>query len=204
MTDLIPTQQEVISILRKTGALRHGHYQLPNGIHTDQYLQIPLAMRDARVSKRLSVGLSRRLRTNTEIRAALSSLSLIAASTSGLPIAFGISEAIQANQVYWVEKDGELPMRFRPYFEQERGEKVVIVDDVYRSGARVAELRALCERNGAEVVAVATLVYQPMPATPLLRDIPHFYLAKLNAQYFTDADSCELCRKGVALEMPWV
>lgn len=204
MTDLIPSQKEVIDILRRAGALRQGHFHLSSGMHTDQYLQVPLAMRDARISKSLSVGLSRKLRTDTEIRASLTSLSVIAATISGLPIAFGISEAIQARQAYWVEKDGELPMRFRPYLMQEPGEKVVIVDDVYRSGARVMELRQLCEENGAEVVAVATLIYQPMPATPVIRDLPFFYLAKMNAQYYADSDSCELCRRQTPLEVPWM
>jgi len=204
MTELIPSQQEVIAMLRKTGALRHGHFQLSSGIHTDQYLQVALAMRDARISKTLSVGLSRKLRTDTEIRATLSTLSIITASTSGLPIAYGVSEAVQARQVYWGEKDGEQPMRFRPYLEQERGEKVVIVDDVYRSGSRIAELRGICERNGVQVLAIATLVYQPTPATPVIRDIPFFYLAKLNAQYYADTDSCEPCRRGVPLEIPWM
>lgn len=204
MTELIPTQQEVIAILRKSGALRPGHFRLSSGIHTDHYLQISLAMRDARTSKMLSVGLSRKIRTDTEIRASLSKLSLIAASTSGLPIAYGISEAVQAKQVYWGEKEGETPMRFRPYMEQERGEKVVIVDDVYRSGARINELRNLCERNGTEVVAIATLVYQPTPSTPVIRDIPFFYLAKLNAQYYADTESCDLCKRGIPLEMPWM
>ncbi|MCW5962712.1 MAG: phosphoribosyltransferase [Bryobacterales bacterium] len=204
MTELIPTQQEVVAALRKSGAWRPGHFRLSTGIHTDHYLQVSLAMRDARLSKTLSVSLSRKLRTDTEIRASLSSLSLIAASTSGLPIAYGISEAIQARQVYWGEKEGEQPMRFRPYLEQSRGEKVVIVDDVYRSGARINELREKCDKNGAEVVAIATLVYQPTPSTPVIRDLPFFYLAKLNAQYYADTESCELCRRGVPLEVPWM
>ena len=204
MADLIPTQQEVIATLRRSGALRHGHFQLSSGIHTDQYLQSALAMRDSRVARFLSVGLSRKLRTNTEIRATLSSLSLVAASTSGLPIAFGISEAVLARQVYWAEKDGTSPMRFRPFLEQERGEKVVIVDDVFRSGDRIMELRQLCEQNGVEVMAIATLVYQPTPSTPPMPDLPFYYLAKVKAQYYADSESCELCRQGVPLQIPWM
>lgn len=204
MTDLIPSSQEVITILRKTGALRTGHFQLSSGIHTDHYLQIPLAMRDASISKMLSVGLSRKLRTNTEIRASLTELSLIAATIGGLPVAFGISEAIHARRVYWGEKEGSLPIRFRPYLEQEPGEKVVIVDDVYRSGARINELRRLCQANGAEVMAVATLVYQPSPDTPPMRDLPFFYLAKVNARFDLDSEYCEQCKQGIPLEMPWM
>lgn len=204
MTDLIPSSHEVISILRSTGALRTGHFQLTSGIHTDHYLQIPLAMRDARIAKMLSVGLSRMLRTNTEIRARLTELSLVSTTIGGLPIAFGISEAIHAREVYWVEKEGSLPIRFRPYLEQERGEKVVIIDDVYRSGARISELRQVCEKNGAEVMAVATLVYQPSPDAPTVSDIPFFYLAKVNARYDLDAESCDQCQQDIPLETPWM
>lgn len=204
MTDLIPSSHEVIAILRETGALRTGHFQLTSGIHTDHYLQIPLAMRDAGVAKMLSVSLSRMLRTHTEIRANLTKLSLVSATIGGLPVAFGISEAVHAREVYWAEKDGNQPIRFRPYLEQERGEKIVIVDDVYRSGARIGELRRLCEKNGAEVLAVATLIYQPSPETPPLRDIPHYYLAKINARFDLDTESCDQCQRSIPFETPWM
>lgn len=204
MTDLIPSSHEVISILREAGALRAGHFQLTSGIHTDQYLQLPIALRDARIAKMLSVGLSRMLRTNTEIRASLTQLSLVSTTIGGLPVAFGISEAVHAREVYWVEKEGSQPIRFRPYLDQERGEKVVIVDDVYRSGARIAELRQLCERNGAEVLAVATLIYQPGPETPPLRDVPHYYLAKINARFDLDSESCDQCQRNIPFEAPWM
>ncbi len=204
MSELIPSSQEVISILRETGALRTGHYQLTSGIHTDHYLQLPIALRDAQVNKMLSVALSRMLRTHTELRASLTQLSLVATTIGGLPIAFGISEAIHAREVYWVEKDGDSPIRFRPYLDQVPGEKVVIIDDVYRSGARIAELRKVCERNQVEVLAVATLIYQPNPETPPLRDIPHYYLAKINARFDLDSESCDQCQRGIPFETPWM
>ena len=33
---LIPTEQEVIDLLKQTGALRYGHFEYPNGLHSDQ------------------------------------------------------------------------------------------------------------------------------------------------------------------------
>ena len=42
---LIPTQDEVVAVLRETGALRDGHFEYPNGLHSNEYLQVPLAMR---------------------------------------------------------------------------------------------------------------------------------------------------------------
>ena len=42
---LLPTQDEVVRVLRDTGALRDGHFEYPNGLHSNEYLQVPLAMR---------------------------------------------------------------------------------------------------------------------------------------------------------------
>ena len=42
---LIPTQDEVVSVLRETGALRDGHFEYSSGLHSNEYLQVPLAMR---------------------------------------------------------------------------------------------------------------------------------------------------------------
>src|SRR5882724_5310574 len=59
---IIPTQDEVVSILRETGALREGHFEYPSGMHSNEYLQVPLAMRYYQHQRTLSVGLSRLLR----------------------------------------------------------------------------------------------------------------------------------------------
>ncbi len=42
---IIPTEKEVVAVLRETGALREGHFEYPSGLHSNEYLQVPLAMR---------------------------------------------------------------------------------------------------------------------------------------------------------------
>ena len=61
---LVPTQEEVIELLRKTGGLRPGHFEYSSGRHVDEYLQVPLSMRHYQEAKILSVGLSRQLRAH--------------------------------------------------------------------------------------------------------------------------------------------
>ncbi|MBV8706521.1 MAG: hypothetical protein JO185_20115, partial [Acidobacteriaceae bacterium] len=102
---LIPTNEEVIAMLRQTGALREGHFEYPTGMHTDEYLQVALAFRYYEFAKILSVGLSRRLRADPEIRAMIKNLSIVCPTTGGLPIAYGVCEALRAHQVYWAEKE---------------------------------------------------------------------------------------------------
>jgi len=202
---LVPTQDEVVRLLRRTGAIRDGHFEYPNGLHATEYMQVQLAMRYFQHAKVLSVGLSRLLRANPEIRAILPELSIVSPDSGGLPVAYGICEALRAHQVYWADRkqDGS-PMRFRQYLEQTPGEKVLIVDDILRSGKDISELKRLVESTGAQVVGLAVIIYQPTPKTPDFSPLPFYYLAKLDATYYKDSGSCEMCKRGVPAEKVWI
>jgi orotate phosphoribosyltransferase len=202
---LIPTQDEVVALLRETGALRDGHFEYPTGLHSNEYLQAPLAMRQSQHHRLLSVGLSRRLRANSEIRAMVPELSIVAPATAGLPVAYGVCEAIKAKQVYWAEKaNDDEPLRFRQYLQPDRGEPVVLVDDILRSGKKLSELKSLLESSGAVVVGLAVVIFQPTPNTFDFGSLPLYYLAKLDASYYADSAHCELCKAGVPPVKVWV
>lgn len=203
---LVPTEDEVIALLRETGALRSGHFQYPNGLHSDRYLQVALAMRRYETAKILSVALSRKLRAHPEIRAIIPELSVVAPATGGLPVAYGVCEALRAKQVYWAERgDDGGPQRFRPYLAPAKGEKVLLVDDILRSGRKLTELRALIESLGAEVVGLAVMLYQPNPETPDFGDLPFYYLAKLDAMYYWDsAEAAQKVPIAGPVEKVWI
>jgi len=202
---LLPTPDEVVRVLRDTGALRDGHFEYPSGVHSNEYLQVPLAMRYYQHARTLSVALSRLLRANPEIRAIIPELSIVAPATGGLPVAYGVCEALRAKQVYWAERNEDhQPLRFRQYLEQHPGEQVVLVDDILRSGNKLTEMKTLLESRGATVVGLAVIIYQPTPKTRDFGSLPLYYLAKLDASYYADAEHCDLCRRGVKLEKVWV
>jgi orotate phosphoribosyltransferase len=199
--ELVPTPEDVLGLLRAAGALRSGHFLCPSGFHTNQYLETALAMRQYCHAKTLNVGLSRLLRANAELHAIAHDLSLVAATPAGLPVAYGLCEALRARQVYWTEKpDPTAPMRFHQYLDPAPGEKAVLVDDVLRCGVLLREARALLESRGVVVVALAVLVHQPTPRTVDFAPLPVFSLARLPANYYAGPDECELCRQGIPLE----
>src|SRR5580692_8950766 len=175
---LVPTHDEVVALLRRTGGLREGHFEYTNGLHADEYLQVALTMRYYEAAKILSVALSRLLRAHSDIRAMIPELSVVAPATGGLPVAYGVCEALRAHQVYWAEREnaGE-PQRFRQYLELKPGEKVLLVDDILRTGKNLAELKALVESNGGEVVGLAVVIYQPNPMALKFDPLPLYYLA---------------------------
>src|SRR5947209_15854080 len=110
---LVPTQDEVVDLLRQTGAIRDGHFEYPSGFHANEYMQVQLAMRYFQHAKVLSVGLSRLLRANPEIRAIIPELSIVSPDTGGLPVAYGVCEALRAHQVYWADQIGRASCRER-------------------------------------------------------------------------------------------
>jgi orotate phosphoribosyltransferase len=196
--ELVPTHDEVVALLRRTGGLREGHFEYSDGLHADEYLQVALTMRYYDAAKILSVALSRKLRAHSDIRAMIPELSIVAPATGGLPVAYGVCEALRARQVYWAERENiNEPQKFRQYLEVKKGEKVLLVDDILRSGKKLAELKNLVESQGGEVVGLAVVIYQPNPLTITFDPLPFYYLAKLDAMYYKDAASCELCKRGV-------
>jgi orotate phosphoribosyltransferase len=132
-------------------------------------------------------------------------LSIVAPATGGLPVAYGVCEALQAKRVYWAERESDShPQRFRQFIQPEPGEQVVIVDDILRSGSRLGELKRLVESYGATVVALAVVIYQPNPRTHDFGALPLFYLTRLEASYYRDKDSCELCQNAQPIQNVWV
>ena len=206
---LLPTHDEVVRVLRDTGALRDGHFVYTDGLHSNEYLQVPLAMRYYQHAKTFSVGLSRLLRANTEIHTLIPELSIVAPATGGLPVAYGVCEALQAKRVYWAERDGDSPtardpLRFRQFLDPLPGEQVVLVDDILRSGKKLTEMKALLESYGAIVAAIAVVIYQPLPEVRTFGDIPFLYLTRLEASYYANEGACELCKASVPLQKVWV
>jgi len=202
---IVPTQEEVIQLLRKTGALREGFFEYPNGLYSNQHLQMALAYRYFQEAKILSVGLSRLVRANPEIRAVIPELSIVAPATGGLPVAYGVCEALRAKQVYWAERENEDEgLRFRQFVEPQPGEKILLVDDILRTGAKLMQLKKLAEEAGCEVVGLAIVVYQPNPMTPDFSPLPVYYLCKLESLYCDDKELCAIPAPGQKPVKVWV
>lgn len=191
--ELIPTQEEVLKLLRQTGALREGNFVYPNGLHSNQFLQIPLAFRYFQHAKMLSVALSRKVRANPEIRANIDKLTIFTPAVGGLPVAFGVCEALRAYEVYWAERqNADEPLQLRQFFDIDPGEKVLLVDDILRTGSKLLELKKMVEDAGAEVVGIAVIVAQPAPDCPDFAPIPIYSLATLDPLYMFDVSKHSL------------
>jgi len=163
MVNLIPSSESVMEILKKTDAYRYGHFVYPSGKHTSHYFQMPLAFRYYDNARVLSVGLSRLFRMNKSIASHLPKVSIISPSPGGIPVAFGVREALSADQIYWAElESGE--RRFRQYLGHGEVYPCIIVDDIIRTGKAIDETVRLVRELGSEVIGCGAIVrFQDAP-----------------------------------------
>ena len=157
MVDLIPSPESVMDILTDTNAYRKGHFIYPNGKHASHYFQMPLAFRYYDNARVMSVGLSRMFRMEKAISSRLPKVSVISPSPGGIMVAFGVREALTAEQIYWAElEDGK--RQFRQYIGKGDVYPAIIVDDILRSGRAMKETFDLVKELGTEVIGCGTIV----------------------------------------------
>lgn len=198
MNDILLEPNEVKSLLKESGAIREGHFLLPTGEHTDRYFQLPLALRYFNYARRLSVGLSRLLRMLPPVSAALPKISIVGASPGGIPVAYGIREALQAEQIMWAEGGREGNLHFRQYDEVQRGERCVLVDDLILSGRTMRSLIKLVEDRGGKVLAIGVII-NPAIAPLDFNPVPLVHLVEMPTLHVQDGKNCALCRKKIPL-----
>lgn len=197
--ELIPSPEHVTHLLRETGALREGHFEFPTGLHSSHYFQMPLAMRYHGNARVLNVALSRLLRREPEVLAALPNCAIVAPAAGGIPVAFGVRETLNADQIFWAEKD-EGRYHFRQYLDA-RGLKCILVDDVVRSGKVIHQMIDLIRKAGAEVIAIGSLVhFKDAQFDP--GNVPYYALLEVDSGFYPSAE-CPSCKTGAPLEKVW-
>jgi orotate phosphoribosyltransferase len=205
MPRLIPDSEEVMGILKKTGAYREGHFVYPSGQHTPHYFQMPLAFRYYDTARVLAVALSRKLRLEKDISSALPKVSIISPSPGGIPVAFAVREALSADQIYWAELDKDGKRRFRQYVNKGEVYPAVIVDDISRTGGAINETVALLREMGTKIIGCATIVrFDSSPAQLEAADgddpVPVLSLVEFSAKWYDDGQNCDDCGKDAPVE----
>ena len=157
MVELIPSQDAVMQILKRTGAFREGHFIYPNGKHSPHYFQMPLAFRYYDTARVLAVALSRKFRLEKDISSQLPKVAVISPSSGGIPVAFGVRDALNAEQIYWAEQEKGERM-FRQYVNQGEVNPCIIVDDIIRSGNAIDETIHLVQSLGAKMIGCGAIV----------------------------------------------
>jgi orotate phosphoribosyltransferase len=175
-------------ILKRTGAFREGHFVYPNGKHSPHYFQMPLAFRYYDTARVLAVGLSRKFRVEKDISSQLTKVSVISPSSGGIPVAFGVRDALNAEQIYWAEQEKGQRM-FRQYVNQGEVNPCIIVDDIIRSGAAIEETAELVKSLGAKIIGCGAIV-RFTSAPDEMEGVPIKSLVEFDAHMYDNGEAC--------------
>jgi orotate phosphoribosyltransferase len=143
---------------------------------------MPLAFRYYDNARVLSVGLSRLFRMEKSISSRLPRVSIISPSPGGIMVAFGVREALSADQIYWAEIESGT-RQFRQYIGEGDVYPAIIVDDILRSGRAMTETFKLVRELGAEIIGCGSIVrfedspteFEGVPVKSLLTYDVNFY-----------------------------
>jgi orotate phosphoribosyltransferase len=198
MVELIPSQDAVMQILKRTGAFREGHFIYPNGKHSPHYFQMPLAFRYYDTARVLAVALSRKFRLEKDISSQLPKVSVISPSSGGIPVAFGVRDALNAEQIYWAEQEKGERM-FRQYVNQGEVNPSIIVDDIMRSGKAIEETVELVKTLGARMIGCGAIVrFDTAPEE--IEGVPIKSLINFDVQMYDGEKDCRECKEKVPPE----
>ena len=163
------TQDDVVSILKESGALLSGHFILRSGLRSAHFFQCARVCEQLdKVTKLASALLQKLEKIEFE--------TILAPAMGGLVI--GQEVARQVNKRYiFAEKNNDI-LVIRRGFTLKPGEKVLIVEDVITKGGRVNESINLVRKAGGEVAAVSVLVDRSGGKTKF--DVPLVSLLELN------------------------
>lgn len=180
------SDEEILELLIRRGAVRSGHFLLSSGRHSDTYVEKARVFEDARVTAELG---ERIAAWYPDAQA------VVSPAVGALPLGFAVALAAGARFLYAEREDGR--MALRRGFALERGERTVVVEDVITTGGSAAEVFELMASMGAEPLGVAALVDRSAGSLPF----PVRALCTVRAESWTE-DSCPLCARGVAVESP--
>jgi orotate phosphoribosyltransferase len=187
------SDKDVIEILKKNGAIKKGHFELTSGAHADTYLQCALVMREPSVIFELSKEVISR--ADSKI---INQVDRVASPAIG-GIIFGFTVASVLNKPFIFSERKDKVMQFRRAFSVEKHKNYLLVEDVITTGTSVLELAELIEQEGANVLAVISLINRNTKHT--FSKYPYFPLINMDVPFWNKSD-CKLCARGVEIDTP--
>jgi orotate phosphoribosyltransferase len=184
------TQDEVLGIYKRTGALLTGHFLLSSGLHSEQYLQSALVLQLPDIATKLCAGLAGHFK-DRKIEA------VIAPALGGVFVSHETARALGVRALFAERVNGELALRRG--FTIKPGERVLVVEDVITTGKSTKETIEVVKKAGGVVVAAGSLVDRSGGKAEL--GVPYKSLVTLNVPTYTP-EACPLCKAGSAPVKP--
>ncbi len=184
-------KSEVLLILKETGALLEGHFELSSGLHSKDYVQCALALQHPEFAEQLGRLLAESFK-NKKIEV------IIAPALGGIIICHEVARALGARAIFG-ERLSSSEMALRRGFKIERGENVLVVEDVVTTGGATKEIIGLVEKGGGVIIGCGFIVDRSSGKVGFNTDTKALVTLEMKTY---NPDDCPLCEKGIPLVKP--
>ncbi len=183
----------------KANALLEGHFLLSSGNHSAFYLQSAKVLESPKIAEILLTELAKQIKSS-----GLSVDCVCSPAIGGILAGYELARALGVNFIFTERVNGV--MTLRRGFAVNKGEKILICEDIITTGGSAVESAVCVESQGAKVVAYASLAnrgfcksvgsdMQSKRECKLPPNVPFFTLENFDFEMFAP-ESCPLCKQG--------
>jgi orotate phosphoribosyltransferase len=184
------SEQEILGIFEKTGALLKGHFLLTSGRHSNVYFQCAKVLQYPEYAEQICGLIS-------DYFSSYSIDTVIAPAIGGIVVGQEVARQLNKRSIFAEREDKVLSLRRG--FSLEKGEKVLVCEDVVTTGGSVFEVIDIIKNFAAEVVGVGFIVDRSNGKVNF--GFPQFSTIKLDVVSYSSHE-CPLCKEGIELVKP--
>ena len=143
--------EESLKILKRTNALIEGHFILSSGLHSPKYVQCAQLMSIPNEAVKICQSLADKIKrefTDFDI--------ILSPAMGGIIVGYELGKLLNKRTIFSERVDGEF--KLRRDFKIEKGNKVLIVEDVITTGQSSLECSKLVSSSNAKIVGYACII----------------------------------------------
>jgi orotate phosphoribosyltransferase len=184
------TEKDILSLFTKHSALLAGHFRLSSGLHSEKYLQCALVLQYPDVAEKLSRELAGKF-SKDKIDV------VIGPALGGVTLAYEMARTIGVRGLFTERQEGKMVLRRG--FSIEKGESVLVIEDVVTTGGSTKEVIEVVRSLGGKVVGVGSIIDRGSEIIDF--GVPFHALAKVKIDTFEEKN-CALCKKNIPVTKP--
>jgi orotate phosphoribosyltransferase len=182
---------DVDKMLDHAQAMLQGHFLLSSGLHSGQYLQCALLLSYPQYAEALCRQLAVAFKNNKVDL-------VVGPAYGGIIVAHELARALGVRAVFTERKDNI--MQLRRGFKIEKGQRVLIAEDVVTTGKSVKEVIDTITPLSPQIIAIASLIDRSTEEN-LFGALKLVSVKKINIETYMPGQ-CPLCKTGIPLIKP--
>jgi orotate phosphoribosyltransferase len=189
--------EETINLLRASGAMLEGHFLLSSGHHSDRYFQCAKLLQYPDRAAAALKSVADRIKADMQT-GILEADAIVGPALGGIIVAYELGRQLGI-PAFFTERDDAGAMSLRRGFEVKKGTRIIIAEDVITTTKSSGETASALKALGAQIVALACVVDRRVAGIGV--NWPLYPACTVDVADW-EAESCELCKKGLSLVKP--